>query len=670
MARAGPRNWKQYVVSVYLCGILSLQASWIDADTPHSARVTSALSDAKVGVHKLVFSDEFELAGRSFREGSDPKWIAINSYNPTTQDLEAYVADQARTEDGKLIIEVSTDIVVDASGTPRPFSSAMLQTWNRSCFRGGILEVSLKLPGRHDRPGLWPAVWMMGNLGRVGFGSGLPGDADPESLDGIWPFSYNACEEALHPGAFPANAKQKYDACPGRPAYCLAQNYTIGQCDKVARNKAMLGHRGRGATEMDLIEVAVNPEGGIYKAEVSTSLQIAPSTGDNGWYEKKGRCYEQVRSNMSTGDITHVNEYHGAWGTEVLSGLTEIGAENYEEQVIYRMEWLLDNRIAWYMKRPSDSDFVYLFQVDQAALEACGAKGTSNRTEKRPIPEEPSYLLLNVAVGNTFSPVPVFNDTFWDSFPYRMEVDYVRFYQDEGGDSSLACDTAEFPSAEFIQNNPSMYQEPSISDFSIGCKASTCNATGVVNNSDGAKWYSFVDTRCLGYGQIPLDLGPGCNRLGGLECRQCYPRSSFEDLAMGKNGIYGNGERWSFPKVGMRPFPICPPCVCEEQGLDYSECLQESLPDSSDNFTGCKMLVINNRITRYCSNGAKNRRGGSNPQPLPAASSGSTVLAIVLVTCAVAVSCAGCIMLRRSRRPRRDLEMSLSHISLQETERQ
>ena len=51
------------------------------------------------------------------------------------------------TSDGTLKISATLDITVDQSGTPRPFSSAMLQTWNKTCFRGGIMEVSLKLPG-------------------------------------------------------------------------------------------------------------------------------------------------------------------------------------------------------------------------------------------------------------------------------------------------------------------------------------------------------------------------------------------------------------------------------------------------------------------------------------------------------------------------------------------
>lgn len=32
---------------------------------------------------------------------------------------------------------------------------------------GGIIEAHIKLPGKSDTGGLWPAFWLMGNLGRA-----------------------------------------------------------------------------------------------------------------------------------------------------------------------------------------------------------------------------------------------------------------------------------------------------------------------------------------------------------------------------------------------------------------------------------------------------------------------------------------------------------------------
>jgi hypothetical protein len=51
----------------------------------------------------------------------------------------------------------------------------MIQSWNKFCFTGGYIEVSVSLPGVTDIVGLWPAVWTMGNLGRAGYGASLEG---------------------------------------------------------------------------------------------------------------------------------------------------------------------------------------------------------------------------------------------------------------------------------------------------------------------------------------------------------------------------------------------------------------------------------------------------------------------------------------------------------------
>ena len=49
-------------------------------------------------------------------------------------------------------------------GIHMPFRSAMLQSWNKFCFTGGIVEFRAKLP---QGGGYWPALWTFGNLGRA-----------------------------------------------------------------------------------------------------------------------------------------------------------------------------------------------------------------------------------------------------------------------------------------------------------------------------------------------------------------------------------------------------------------------------------------------------------------------------------------------------------------------
>lgn len=59
----------------------------------------------------------------------------------------------------------------------------MMTTWNNFCFTGGIVQAAVMLPGSPDITGYWPAVWTMGNLGRVGYGA---------TTDGMWPYTYGS----------------------------------------------------------------------------------------------------------------------------------------------------------------------------------------------------------------------------------------------------------------------------------------------------------------------------------------------------------------------------------------------------------------------------------------------------------------------------------------------
>ncbi|TBU31051.1 beta-glucan synthesis-associated [Dichomitus squalens] len=51
----------------------------------------------------------------------------------------------------------------------------MIQTWNKFCFTGGLVKTSVMLPGYNNVCGLWPAIWVMGNPGRAGYGASLDG---------------------------------------------------------------------------------------------------------------------------------------------------------------------------------------------------------------------------------------------------------------------------------------------------------------------------------------------------------------------------------------------------------------------------------------------------------------------------------------------------------------
>jgi hypothetical protein len=150
----------------------------IDKDTPRDAYTWTSLETGNAW--DLVFSDEFNTPGRTFYPGDDPYWEAADLHYWATNNLEWYDPQQLTTANGSLVVTLS-----NIKNHGLNYMGGMMNTWNKFCFTGGYVEVSLSLPGKSDVYGLWPAVWAMGNLGRAGYGG---------TLDGLWPYSYNECD--------------------------------------------------------------------------------------------------------------------------------------------------------------------------------------------------------------------------------------------------------------------------------------------------------------------------------------------------------------------------------------------------------------------------------------------------------------------------------------------
>ncbi len=150
----------------------------IDKDTPQDAYTWKSLETGNTW--DLVFSDEFNKDGRTFYPGDDPYWEAADLHYWATNNLEWYDPQQVTTANGSLVITLS-----NIENHNLNYMGGMMNSWNKFCFTGGYVEVSLSLPGKSDVYGLWPAVWTMGNLGRAGYGG---------TLEGLWPYTYNECD--------------------------------------------------------------------------------------------------------------------------------------------------------------------------------------------------------------------------------------------------------------------------------------------------------------------------------------------------------------------------------------------------------------------------------------------------------------------------------------------
>ena len=146
-------------------------------------------------IYSLVFSDEFEESDRRFDDGYDPAWTALEKNDYTNDALHYYSASNVRTSSGSLIISTEPaqipvlgydDVEKKKTHIKKYFRSGMLQSWNKFCFTGGIIEAEVELPGEADVGGLWPAFWILGNFARHTYVG---------SADNIWPWSLSTCSK-------------------------------------------------------------------------------------------------------------------------------------------------------------------------------------------------------------------------------------------------------------------------------------------------------------------------------------------------------------------------------------------------------------------------------------------------------------------------------------------
>ena len=205
-------------------------------------------------------SDEFNTPNRTFKDGHDPIWTALDKSDDDSSSAgggsqqfynSSYVT---TTEDGKLKIATEVGKTKWVRYDPIKkiwkqevayFKSGMVQSWEKFCFTGGIVEIDVILPGDPFIGGLWPAIWMLGNLGRATYES---------STNNIWPWSYNTCDRELQPA-------QAISACN-------AQNHF-----------GLNPFQGRGATEIDIIEIMTGDSNGpLPSTDPPISLPYADMT--------------------------------------------------------------------------------------------------------------------------------------------------------------------------------------------------------------------------------------------------------------------------------------------------------------------------------------------------------------------------------------------------------
>lgn len=195
----------------------------------------------------------------------------------------------------------------------------MVQSWNKFCFTGGILEVRAKLPGNAFVGGLWPAVWMMGNLARATYVG---------SSDYMWPWSFHGCDREAQNGQELSGCNEGY-------------HWGVG--------------KGRGAPEIDLIEgmggeVKKLPHSKITTPYVSSSLQVSPGVRDGRpvlgdkpvkgmWYEGMEYGSNSTLNNFFYGVLLEHKPKSYSYQSDAISANTQLGSTQFDNFHNYRMEW-------------------------------------------------------------------------------------------------------------------------------------------------------------------------------------------------------------------------------------------------------------------------------------------------------------------------------------------
>lgn len=413
----------------------------VDLDTPKEAYTKVDYVTGKTW--ELIFSDEFNVDGRTFYPGDDPYWEAVDLHYWQTNNMEWYDPAAITTRNGSLEITLSKK---ETHGLD--YQGGMMSTWNKFCFTGGLIETSVVLPGANNIVGLWPAIWTMGNLGRAGYGA---------SLEGMWPYTYDSCDvgtvanQTLN--GLPIAATENGDPSNGGVLSFLP-GQRLSRCTCPGESHPGPVHSdgtyvGRSAPEIDIFEATMG--GDPLQGQVSQSGQWGPFNAEYHWFNTSANLI------IPNTTLTELNPYMGGAFQQATSGLTFTNQEAYERTgnvySVYGVQyqpgfddayiaWIADGKMAWQLNQPG--------------------MAADPRVEigSRPVPQEPMYIIANLGMSRNFG----FVDLDHIIFPTTMKVDWIRVYQDPDR-KNIGCDPEDFPTAAYINEYIEAYTNPNLTTW-------------------------------------------------------------------------------------------------------------------------------------------------------------------------------------------------------------
>lgn len=432
----------------------------VDPDTPREARERTGFDGRE---YELVFSDEFNVDGRSFYPGDDPFWEAVDLWYGATGDIEWYDPSQVTTRDGRMVITMdstATGVSGLTPGSTAPFTAAenhnleyrsgMVQTWNKFCFTSGYIEVSVTFPGPDENAaGYWPGAWTMGNLARPGY---------PATTDGMWPYTYDTCDLGTFPnqtnpdGATPAAA---IFSDRSRPRYNNELSWLSGQrtsaCSCPGSDHPGPRHDvGRGAPELDIFEASIDKQTNL-GGTVSQSAQFAPFSHDYSYRNET----EDLWRNFSP-ERTRANAFRGSAVQQSVSGVTRVPSDMFTSAgrlVTFGFEYYghPDHRDDGYVQWLVDGRPTHRMSAG-AVAEDMGPTGAM--IGQRLIPEEPMAIILNLGISPNWQDINV--GTL--AFPAEMTIDYVRVYQRKD-EINIGCNPERYPTKTYIDDHLDAYSD-------------------------------------------------------------------------------------------------------------------------------------------------------------------------------------------------------------------
>uniref|UniRef100_K3X0I0 GH16 domain-containing protein n=1 Tax=Globisporangium ultimum (strain ATCC 200006 / CBS 805.95 / DAOM BR144) TaxID=431595 RepID=K3X0I0_GLOUD len=489
-------------------------ATWVDPATPADRQ---SYMSTRGEQWDLVMSDEFNTPGRSFKPGDDHMWTSIDKPDGVNAALEVYSHNMTSTECdasgrcyfyAKAVEETTTLKLWNDYKNPPGYQTTtfyyrggMMQSWNKFCFQGGMVEVSVQLPGvvsassgNPDITGspnvqaastryypVWPGIWMMGNLGRAIFSA---------STNRMWPFSYNECNDS----AF-LSSNQRISACNSNPGSGMNPNQGRGAPEidilegsgTTISSSIQLGpgmptdfrivhpsdDPGVGCLKQDYATVKASVDKGITdntctvtncpgSKDPNADLSFIDGSKTDHWgINTNGTCFSTM--NGYTGDYLcspgntaalcpqpdapkNDNMKVFAYQMDAVSANWPIHVAAYTDFLVYQLEWVMGNSgyVRWMLAGQP------IFEIPAKAL-TDPPQDSAKKNPKKIMIEEPMYMIFNVALSSTWGSKPpnpgeacrgdgsdAVANKICDSFPLYMKIDYIRLYQDTSKNSTMA----------------------------------------------------------------------------------------------------------------------------------------------------------------------------------------------------------------------------------------